>query len=323
VTGPASSQLAIGIDVGASKIAAALVDRHGKVVNERRTATCSAEGPMAVIDRMAGLARRLIDSAPAPVAGIGIGAPGYVDSVAGVVRNAVNLGWDEVRLVDELRSRLDGDLGVWAENDANVMALGEYHYGAAAGCGNFVYISIGSGLGSGIMVDHKLVAGAAFRAAELGHLSLDPEGRQCACGLRGCVETVVSGPGILTTAQELLASGAASSLQDVDGLTPEHVLQAAMDGDPLAVSVFRHTAQWLGEALSACVILLNPGRIVIGGGMGLAAFDLLVPGALYELSRRVVADSCADLQIVRSQVHSSAVGASSLVWHANQDRHAS
>ena len=322
MTEPAHSEYAIGIDVGATKIAAALVDRAGAVVTERRTATCASAGPSAVIGRIANLARGLVGAAPGPVAGIGIGTPGYVDPVAGVVRNAVNLGWNEVRLVEGLRGELGPELDIWAENDANVMALGDYQYGAAKGCGHFVYVSIGSGLGSGIMVDHRLVSGAEFKAADLGHISLDPRGRVCACGLRGCVETVVSGPGILATAQEFLACGEPSSLRDMDALTPEQVLQAARDGDPLAVSVFQHTSQWLGQALSACVALLNPARIVIGGGMGLAAFDLLTPGVFAEFGRRIIPDSYADLEIVRSQVHSSAVGASSLVWQATQNRHA-
>ena len=319
---PAYTQTAIGIDVGATKIAAALVDRTGTVLVERRTATHANTGPPAVIGRIAGLARDLVNVAPGPVAGVGIGTPGYVDPFAGVVRIAVNLGWDEVRLVEMLRADLGNELDIWTENDANVMALGEYHYGAAQECGHFIYVSIGSGLGSGIMVDHRLVSGADFMAAELGHLSLNPEGRTCACGMRGCVETVVSGPGILLTAQQRLADGASSSLTGMHALTPEQVLQAAAEGDPLAIAVFDHTAQWLGQALAACVALLNPARIVIGGGMGSAAFDLLAPGVFAEFGRRIIPDSYASLQIVRSQVHSSAVGASSLVWHAARNRHA-
>lgn len=308
--------LAIGIDVGATKIAAALVGRGGEVLGERRTLTSAAEGPAAVIARIAHLAQDLLDDAPAPVAGIGVGTPGYVDPIAGVVTNAVNLGWDQVDLVNQLRARLRSDLPVLAENDANVMALGEYQYGAAKQCSDFVYASIGSGLGSGLVIDHKLVSGADFRAAELGHLSLDPAGRTCACGLRGCAETVVSGPGILATALELLAGGTPSALSGRRDLTPEQVLQAAMERDPVAVAAFDHTAAWLGQALSACVALLNPQRIILGGGVGLAAFDLLTTGIHAELRRRVLPASYANLRILRSQVHSSAVGASSLVWHA-------
>jgi len=311
------NQLAIGIDVGATKIAGALVDRDGKVVAEQRTLTRVTEGPSVVIERIASVARELQTVSPAPVAGVGVGTPGYVDPHNGVVSYAVNMNWRDVYVVGELAAYLDPAMGIYVENDANVMALGEYYYGAAHGIGNFVYASIGSGLGSGIMADHRLVHGSDFRAAELGHLSLDTQGRLCACGLRGCVETVVSGPGILATAKDYLARGQASVLNEMTELTPEHVLRAALEQqDALALSVFNYTAEWLGQALAACVALLNPARFVIGGGMGLAAFDLLKPGVTRELERRVIGDSFANTAIVRSQVHSSAVGASSLVWHA-------
>ncbi|MFN2200782.1 MAG: ROK family protein [Caldilineaceae bacterium] len=319
-------QLAVGIDVGATKIAAALVDRRGDVVEERLTATCASEGQQTVIGRIAAVARDLLHTAPKPVAGIGIGTPGYVDPVSGIVTNAVNLGWTRVDLVNELSASLSEQMpegaGIWIENDANVMALGDYHYGAAEGCGNFVYVSIGSGLGSGIILDHKLVGGAEYHAAELGHLSLDPNGRLCACGMRGCVETVVSGPGILATAKELLTTGDPSSLNERRRLTPKDVVEAASQGDPLSLRVFDVTAQWLGQALAPCIALLNPARIVIGGGMGLAAFDLLHNGVFHELERRILRDSYAHMPIVPSQVHSSAVGASALVWHAVQNSHA-
>lgn len=315
--------LAIGVDVGATKIAAALVNARGEVIDEARAFTEAKFGPQGVIARIAAVARGLIDVAPAPVAGIGLGTPGYVDPVAGVVRNAVNLGWQEIALAAALREQLGPGVGIWVDNDANVQALGEVHYGAAQGCTNFVYIGIGSGLGSGIFVDGRLIAGDTFTAAEMGHLVLDPDGRLCACGLHGCVETVVSGPGILATARDLIAAGAVSNrLADPAHLTPEAVLAAAQAGDPVAARVYAETARWLGIAFAAYVAILNPARIVIGGGMGRPAFDLLVPGALAELRRRVPALTYAGLTVVPSQVTSSAVGASSLVWQARQHGHA-
>ncbi len=307
--------LAIGIDVGATKISAALVDKDGAVLIERRTMTLVNDGADAVVGRMARLARELQQTAPERIAGIGVGTPGYVDPSRGVVAYAVNMNWRDVSLVEMLERQLQSDIPVHVDNDANVLALGEYYYGAAKNCGDLVYVSIGSGLGSGFLVDHRLVHGVEFRAAELGHLPLDLEGRACPCGLRGCAETVVSGPGILATARELLRERK-SSLRRVSQLTPEDVLSAAQEGDTMAIDAFAFTGQWLGHALAICATLLNPSRIIIGGGMGLAAFDYLVPGALQEMRRRCIAGSITSLEIVRSQVHSSAVGASSLVWHS-------
>lgn len=308
--------LAIGVDAGGTKIEAVLADRRGRVLAEQRTLTLAAEGADAVVARIAGLAHSLQQDAPGPVAGVGIGIPGYIDPAAGIVRNAVNLGWRELDLVARLRRHLD--LDIWVGNDANVLALGEYVYGAARGCPNFVYISIGSGMGGGIVLDGKLVIGSAYAAAELGHMSLDPAGRFCPCGQRGCVEAVVSGPGILATAREHLARGEPSRLHDAADLTSHAVLQAALEGDALAVAVFAETAVWLGAVFAIYVGVVNPERIVIGGGMGLAAFDLLVPGALAELGRRVTPLVWEQLQVVRSQVATGAVGASSLVWQAER-----
>jgi len=304
--------LAIGVDVGGTKIEAVLANRQGHVLAERRTLTLAAEGADAVVARIAGVARSLQEDAPGPVAGVGIGIPGYIDPDAGIVRNAVNLGWRELDLVARLRRHID--LKTWVGNDANVLALGEYVYGAARGCPSFVYISIGSGMGGGIVLDGRLLIGSAYAAAELGHMSLDPAGRLCACGQRGCVEAIVSGPGILATARERLARGELSSLCDSAGLTSYDVLQAAQGGDALALAVFAETAVWLGAVFASYVGVVNPQRGVIGGGMGLAAFDLLVPGALAELRRRVTSQISSRLQVVRSQVATGAVGASSLVW---------
>ena len=323
-----SAPFAIGVDVGATKIAAALVTRQGEVLVEARADTAPAEGPAAVVERIAALVIQLAGRAPGPLAGVGIGTPGLVDSAHGIVRNAVNLGWTEVELAEQVRRSLDGRLpsgpasgqpvGVWVENDANIQALGEVVYGAARGLDNCICITIGTGLGSGIVLNGRIVTGATFSAAELGHLSFDPGGRRCACGLRGCLETVVSGPGLAATVRELLAAGQlATSLHDGPELAARTV-EAARRGDPLAQAALAETARWLGMAFASVAVLLNPAMIVVGGGFGLSAFDLLIPGARAELARRAVAQSHTQLQIVPSQVMSSAVGASSLVW---QEQH--
>jgi glucokinase len=313
-----SASYAIGVDLGATKIAATLVSRDGQVVAERRLPTEPTLGEDAVIGRMAALVQELLQEATGPLAGIGIGTPGYVNSTAGIVQNAVNLGWQEVPLAQRLQAALPMHLDIWVENDANVQALGEYYFGAARGCDHFVFIGIGSGLGSGIISRGALITGTTYMAAEIGHLSLDPEGRQCACGLRGCVETVVSGPGIVASVQKYLAQGRpmGSRLTAGSHLTPERVLQAAREGDPAARAAFAEAASWLGMVFAAYVAILNPAKIVIGGGLGLSAFDLLVPDAMGELRRRVGAQSLEALQVIRSQLSSSAVGASALVWAA-------
>ena len=308
--------LAIGIDLGATKIAAALVRPDGTVLASSQVPTDAADGPAAVLDRIAALAGSLLGAAPAPVLGLGVGTPGQVCPQEGTVRNAVNLGWTEVHLVDELHARLSPDLLVSIGKDANASALGEYYYGAARSCRDFVYLGIGSGLGGGVMAAGSLVQGAEQNAAELGHLVLDPQGRQCSCGLYGCAETFVSGPGLVRLAEDYLKSGAfATSLSTRRKLSATAILAAAKKGDELALAALGEVGRNLGCIMAACTAVLNPAVFVIGGGLGIAAFDWLHPAARHELERRTLPVSHQKLRITPSCLSSPAVGAACLVWY--------
>jgi glucokinase len=309
---------AIGVDLGATKIASALVSPSGAVLASRQTLTCPADGPEAVLDRLAAEVEALANQAPGHLAGVGIGSPGWVDPTAGVIRNAVNLGWLEVPLVAGVTNRLRCAWPVWVQKDTNASTLGEYYFGAGQGCQDFVYLSVGSGLGGGVIANGQLVSGALGIAADLGHLSLDPHGRLCACGLRGCSETIVSGPGLVSVTAGLLEQAhPASLLEGTPTLTPTIILDAARKGDPVAEAAFAEIGAALGFILSACVAVLNPARFIIGGGLGLAAFDLLLPSTRQELARRVPRSGSDTVQIVASRLASSAIGAACLVWQRN------
>ncbi len=167
--------LAVGIDLGATKIASALVTESGGVLASRQTLTRSQDGADAVLQRIATEINALLTGAGERVAGIGMGTPGIVNPGEGVVRNAVNLGWDEVPLVSGVRKHLEHDLPVFVGKDTNASALGEYYFGAGSGCRDFVYLSIGSGLGGGLIVNGQIVTGSAWQSSELGHISLDPQ----------------------------------------------------------------------------------------------------------------------------------------------------
>ncbi|MCC6453663.1 MAG: ROK family protein [Caldilineaceae bacterium] len=308
--------LAIGIDLGATKVAGALVNEQGHALAEARALTHAQAGVEPVVARIAEVVAQLLAQASEPVMGVGIGTPGLVDGAAGIVRNAVNLGWTEVALAHEaagaIATQTGNALPVWVENDANSQAVGEFIFGAGRGLESFALVAIGTGLGGGIIANRQLIAGATYTAAELGHLSLDPDGRPCACGLRGCVETVVSGPGLVKSMRERLAQGGQTTLPAE--FHAEDVVAAARAGDALALAALAETARWLGIALAAYVALLNPAAIVVGGGLGLSAFDLLIPAARVEIARRALPQSHETLQIVPAQVMSSAVGAAALVW---------
>jgi len=310
--------VAIGIDLGATKIAAALVTGTGQILTTRHTLTAAHEGPDQVLDRIAALANDLISEVstqPFKLLGIGIGSPGLVDPHAGIVYNAVNLGWQAVHLVDELHYRLKLPLPVWVQKDGNASAIGEYIFGAARNVPDFTYLSIGTGLGGGLMAGGQLIIGANWYATELGHISLDPHGRDCVCGLKGCAETVISGHGLIAlfkTLRKIKAAGNDLLSNDID---PSDIVQAARTQDALAVAALAEMGRHLGMVIAFCAAVTNPSLVVIGGGLGLAAFDLILPSARIELETRVLRASHVDLQIVPSQQKSSAVGAASLAWY--------
>ena len=196
--------VAIGVDLGATKIASALVTLSGEVLASRNTLTRSSGGPEAVLDRLAAEIDVLSHQANGAIAGIGIGSPGLIDSLQGVIYNAVNLDWSQVHLVEGLKARLKSSTPIWLEKDTNACALGELYFGSGQGCTDFVYFSIGSGLGAGVIANGHLVTGARGNAAELGHLSLDPEGPLCLCGQHGCADLTVSGPGLVNSASKII-----------------------------------------------------------------------------------------------------------------------
>src|SRR5215207_1745751 len=267
-------QYAIGIDLGATKIASVLLSHGGEVVKSSQVSTRAEAGPLAVLDRVAEQILDLAQQSPGAIAGVGIGSPGKVDSNRGVVYNAVNLGWTEVNLTGEITSRIPQSLPVWIQKDANLSALGEYYFGACQGLQDFVYLGIGSGLGAGIISSGRLITGSDWYAADVGHLSIDPEGPRCVCGGRGCAETVASGPGLARVTHQMLSKfPGESKLSDRVELTPADVLAAAQEGDGLALQALAEVGRALGIIMSACSVILNPLRFVLGGGLGLAGFE--------------------------------------------------
>jgi len=310
-------QFAIGIDIGATKIASVILSEMGEAVKSSQVLTRAEEGPKAVLDKVADQILDLARQTPGTLAGVGIGSPGKVDSDRGKVYNAVNLGWTEVELIEEISRRIHETLPVWIQKDANLSALGEYYFGACQRLPDFVYLGIGSGLGAGIVSGGHLITGGDWYAADVGHLSVDPEGPLCACGGRGCAETVASGPGLVRVTRGLLAtSSMGSTLAGRAELRSTDVLAAAREGDALALKAFAEVGHVLGMIMSACTVILNPSRFVIGGGLGQAGYDFIIPAAQEELRRRTIPEHRNLLNIVPSRVESPAIGAACLVWYA-------
>lgn len=312
------NQLAVGIDIGGTKIDFVLVNHHGETLESHRLPTLPEEGAEAVLDRLAEGARFLIDKAGGDVNGIGIGCPGHVDSLTGIVRNAVNLGWREVQLAEGLRRRLSVTLPVIADNDVNVAALGEAYWGAGRHVQDFVYLALGTGLGGAAVVNGEVVRGSSAFAMEIGHLALVPNGRQCPCGLHGCLEIYSSGVGVLAGVQEYLHEYP-DTLLNAEPVSTQSILTAAKAGDPLALKVISEAGYWLGMGMACCAGLLNPAMIIIGGGFGFAFADLLLPTAEETMRARVMSQISSHLSIHKAQVQRIAVGAACLVIQT-QDR---
>jgi glucokinase len=305
--------IAVGVDVGGTKIAFTAADRNGQVLTELTERTNAREDALTVIGRIADGIERVVQEVDQPVAGIGVACPGPIDPKTGVAVNAVNLGWKNVPLRDALRARLKLDAPIWLQNDVKAAALGEMVFGTARGESDFVYLAIGTGLGGAAVANGQVVNGATGWAMEVGHMSLNPKGRPCTCGNFGCAEMYVSGKGFLAGAAEHMLSK--PEYRD-STITTHRVLELAKRGDPLARSVSDEAAEALGMVMAWCAVTINPSLIVVGGGLGTAAYDLLIPGATLALRVRVLPEVYNALRIVKAGVQTSALGPAALVWHS-------
>jgi glucokinase len=212
--------------------------------------------------------------------GVGIGAPGTVDRGAGLVLAAPNLKWYDFPLVARM-TELTG-LPVTLDNDANCATYGEWWLGAARGGRNVIGVTIGTGVGGGIIVDKHVYHGSSDAAGEIGHITIDLHGRRCGCGNYGCLEAYASGPAIAERAREALAGGEPSLLNELCGgdltkLTAAIVYRASKDGDALASEVVRETARFLGTGVANMLNVFNPDVVVLAGGVAQAGDSLFVP----------------------------------------------
>ena len=268
---------AIAIDLGGTAIKAALVQSGGHLRHEQSVPTNADEGPDAVLDRIAALVSGLwIDG----VEGVGIGVPGAVDSAQRYVVRPPNLpGWDRVDVSAELGRRLDREVRVVVENDANAAALGSAHYGAGRDFRAFLMATLGTGVGGAIVIDGVIFRGAHGGAGEFGHVSVDYEGPVDGAGVAGAAEAYVGQEFLTARARQLLPSHPESALHDVQAadLSPLHLTLAADAGDALAADVLAWAGHKLGCALASVVHVLDIRKIVVGGGVSGAGAWLLDP----------------------------------------------
>lgn len=268
----------IGIDVGGTKIAAGVVDEAGKVIARRRIAT-AAMHPTAVVAGIVKVAQELLAAAPG-VAAIGIGAAGLIDSEHGIVLSAPNIAWENVPLRPMVADRIK--LPVVIDNDANVAALGEAMYGAGEGYGDQIMVTVGTGVGGGVVIGGRIYRGAHGIGAELGHMIIDASSNaQCACGNYGDVEALASGKSIGRRARERASeSGAAAVLKlaggDAEAITGELVGEAAIAGDEWATGIVAETGHWLGVGIANFINIFDPDVVIVAGGAATGTGELLL-----------------------------------------------
>ena len=271
--------LACGIDVGGTKIAGAVVDLDGTILEEARVES-PASDVEAIEKAIAGLVADL--RTRHAVERVGVGAAGYVDAGRARVLFAPNLAWRDLDLKSELEQHID--LPVVIENDANAAAWGEFAFGAGADVDDLLMVTVGTGVGGGLVLDGELYRGAYGVAAEIGHLRVVPDGHLCGCGNRGCLEQYGSGSALVREARTAAAgtSPRVAALVERAGGDPAHITgplitEAARDGDDFSLELLATLARWLGAGIASLVAVLDPAAVVIGGGVSEAGDLLLDP----------------------------------------------
>jgi glucokinase len=285
-------RLTVGVDIGGTKVAAGVVDEQGKLLAEERRDT-PARDPDAVVATIVGAIQALREEHE--IEAIGLAAPGFVDESRAVVRIAPNIpGWRDRPLKADVEAQTG--LPAVVENDANAAAWAEFEHGAGRDEETLVMVTVGTGIGGGIVIDNELFRGRFGAGAEIGHMKVESNGRPCGCGQRGCWEQYASGQALVREARIRAADdrGRAAVLLSYGDGTPEgieglHVTKAAQRGDEVAVEAFSSVGTWLGLGMADLVSVLDPGCFVIGGGVSEAGDLLLGParrGFLDNLSGR-------------------------------------
>jgi glucokinase len=272
--------LTIGIDVGGTKVLGGVVDESGKVLSTARKDT-PRQGGSALTQTIADVAKELLQQHS--VASVGVSAAGFVSSDRKTMLATPNIAdWNGVDLDHQLTALIG--LPVVIENDANAAAWGEAKFGAGKNQDHMMMLTVGTGIGGGIVVNGALYRGAFGIAAEFGHMRVVPDGHICGCGARGCFEQYASGNALLRHAREAINASpeVARNLLSrgdgtVAGLTGQAITEAARDGDAVALAAFNTTGQWLGAGIASLAVLLDPACVVIGGGVIDAGEILLKP----------------------------------------------
>lgn len=310
----------IGVDVGGTNVKIALVDFDGKIVYSNTVPTRAEMGFEAGVNNIKQAIKDLMqetNESAQTIEAIGFGLPGQIDYKEGVVKNLPNIpGWVNVPLAKIIEDEFS--IPTRLDNDVRCAALGELNFGAGKGCENLICITVGTGIGSGIVLNGKLVRGAKNAAGEIGHIKMTMEGGPlCGCGDYGCFEAYASGPAIVSMAKEYISGGKSAKYKEMaaDGIiSPYIVAQAALQGDAVSIQIFKQMGKIIGLGLTSVINLLNPEKIIIGGGVADAG-DILLEPIKQTIKERAMAIQGSCVQIVPAQLANTAgvIGASLLI----------
>ncbi len=300
------SKLVIGVDLGGTKINTGIVDERGRIIKSIKVPTLAKEGPYPVIERIKKSIYDVLKEANIKledISGIGIISPGPIDSDKGLVINPSNLpGWDHIPIVNLLKEEFK--LPVMLDNDANAAALAEYLFGSGRGLKNFIYITVSTGIGGGVIIDGKLYRGTNSNAAEVGHMTIDYNGPKCNCGNIGCFEAFASGTGLARFAKEAVKEGRSTLIKKLAGeneITAQHVFEAAIQKDSVALELVDKEAFYLGVGISNIITFANPERIAIGGGVS-KQWDMFYDKMMETIKERTLKPMIDVCQIVKSEL---------------------
>jgi len=313
---PDGKRWIIGVDLGGTNIVVGVLPFSGGEVLALRTApTEAARGAKFVVDRITSMIEEAIAAVIAEhggsredFCGVGIGSPGPLDRKTGVVINTPNLGWRNFPLRDLISNAVG--LPATLDNDANCATYGEWWLGAGRGVDTLVGLTLGTGIGGGIVLNGEIYHGVSDAAGEIGHMTIDSTGRKCKCGNYGCLEAYASGPAIALRAVEGIEAGAETMLPDLvngrlEDITAATVYEAVVLGDPYANEVMKETAKFLGAGVANIINILNPAMVVIAGGVTRAGDHLFVP-LRAEVRKRAFRSAEEACQIVSGQLPGTA-----------------
>ena len=312
----------VGIDIGATTAKIGIVDARGNVLDQTAIRSNDTAKSEEFVSNLCDAVKRLVEKnySLSDVRGIGIGAPN-ANYYNGTIENAVNLTWGGQQVIPFAQMMTDCiGLPVRLTNDANAAAVGEMTYGAARGMKNFITITLGTGVGSGIVVNGGVLYGHDGFAGELGHVTMvRHNGRLCGCGKTGCLEAYASATGVARTAREKLETTVTPSLLrniPLEDITSKDVFEAAVQGDELAKEIFEFTGKMLGEAFADFVVFSSPEAIILFGGLTKAG-DLLMKPVVQSLNQNLMPMGRGKIKVLFSQLKESdaaILGASGLAW---------